>query len=182
MGALSGTSFKGATPDGRCLQCPFVHSSCCRRGRFGKQCSHERRPVWQPCSALHDHFLGQALARKATFPYAGANDGESALAASTGQASTEQSAAKPGSLVNLGTSAAQGAIAALLGKCIVSIVGLNNVHGGGDVLALAQGDVLALNEALQSNTVLRPSSATLPMKGNSCQSPARPEVRSTSMQ
>ena len=176
MGALSGTSFKGATPDGRCLQCPFVHSSCCRRGRFGKQRSHE------PCSALRDHLLGQALARKATFPYAGANDGESALAGSTGQASTEQSAAKPGSLVNLGTSAAQGAIAALLGKCIVSIVGLNNVHGGGDVLALAQGDVLALNEALQSNTALRPSSATLPMKGNSCQSPARPEVRSTSMQ
>lgn len=40
------------------------------------------------------------------------------------------------------------AIAALTGHGIVRAVSLDNVHRGGDVLALFQGHILALNEAL----------------------------------
>ena len=146
MGALSGTSFKGVTVNDRCLHPPLsVHMServdalgSSTRMSSAHSGSHDPPCVQQPAVPGYRQF--------GTRPHSGA---------SGAQASTGQDAGRPGSLLDLGTGAAQGTVAAaLLGKRVVGIVGLNNVHGGGDILALAQRDVLALNEALHTSPAL----------------------------
>ena len=122
--------------------------------------------------------LGQAVAKMGNSPHREA-DSQSTLPAS----STQADCAKPGSLLNLGTGAAQGSVAGLLGKRIVSIVSLDNVHRGSDILALAQRDVLALNETLQESAALLPTPDMHCLRAKMWQSVLlRPQARSTVLQ